>query len=354
VSFAFHKFSPDGKSLAWSDGGDIVMLCESATGKIIATILTEGARGYMASFSPDGKTFVLQFGKESNLGKDNDRQLELWNVVTGEKIGSADGVIGRYISNQVFSPDGSFFAAGSPDKTLHLWNLADGSHRAFKLPDLPEGAYKKLPKEAAIFANAINAKFSADSQSIMGETLGGSIIWDVTSSKEIASRKRGPNGQWEPSENGNTEPFDSISRAAAAKSDTSRVPYEASDTSQKPYGAMAVSPDGKTCVVDNYGNVKLQDAATGSVIAVLQEDGPDVESALFSPDSRMLALNYHKYEDRASRILNTTGAKLAATLPDKERVVAFTPDGCTVISQGASSIKLWDIWDLAVDQAKVR
>jgi WD40 repeat protein len=404
----FTKFSPDGKVLAWSDGSNIITLSESTTGKTIATISAEGGRWYMASFSPDGKTFVLQFGEEINLGKENNRQLELWNVASGEKICSVDGV-NLFNPDMAFSPDGRFFAVGtrdktlhlwdvadgshrtftapissevtnnnssvaamwafsrfspdgkllayndsSPDKKLHLWNLADGSHRDFKMPDLPEGAYKKLPKEAAIFANAINAKFSADSQSIMGETLGGSIIWDVTSGKEIASRKLGLNGQWEPSEDRSAELFDSFSPAAAVQSDTSRIPYEASDTSQKPYGALAVSPDRKTCAVGNYGSVNLQETATGSVIAVLHEDGSHVESALFSPDSRMLALNFHNFHDGASRIFNTTGAKLAATLPDKERVVAFTPDGCTVISQGASSIKLWDIWDLTVDQAKVR
>ncbi|WP_344326057.1 toll/interleukin-1 receptor domain-containing protein [Streptomyces macrosporus] len=110
--------SPDGTKLAVTSRNENVGLWDTASGARLR-VIRDAAN---AAFSPDGKTLVT-----TDLAS---RSVSLWNVESGEKIGS-DIVPGSGASRVQFSPDGRRLAiVGSPDGGLvsrlpvTLWDLS--------------------------------------------------------------------------------------------------------------------------------------------------------------------------------------------------------------------------------------
>jgi WD40 repeat protein len=104
---------------------------------------------YSISWSPDDKQL---------LTASYDRSMKLWNAADGKLIrefkgfkekefekGHHDGVF-----SADFSPDGKFIASGSSDRTVKLWNVADGSVvREFVNPNVsPPGPAMSGPAPA--------------------------------------------------------------------------------------------------------------------------------------------------------------------------------------------------------------
>jgi WD40 repeat protein/serine/threonine protein kinase len=76
------------------------------------------SQGYVMAlaFSPDGKTLATSDG----FGESD---IDLWDVATGKKIGQLEGHNG-WVGSLVFWPDGKKLASVSADQTIRVWDVA--------------------------------------------------------------------------------------------------------------------------------------------------------------------------------------------------------------------------------------
>lgn len=155
-------FSPDGRLLSVNDCLRVevagvcveanVKLFEVATGEPVLDLPGHSAFVWSAAFSPDGQ--VLATGSADNT-------IILWDVATGEPIGSTLSNHGGPVRRVSFSPDGSRLVSASFDNTVILWDVASG---------------QAIGGPLAVYTNnAVDAAFSPDAEQVASASLDGSI-----------------------------------------------------------------------------------------------------------------------------------------------------------------------------------
>ena len=116
-------FSPDGKTLATGDDDGSTRLWNAVTHQPIGSPLNSASNGINSvAFSPDGK--IVATGSASGVGSG----VRLWNAITHQPahrqpLGSTAS---NGINSVAFSPDGKILAAGGDDDTVRLWDVATG------------------------------------------------------------------------------------------------------------------------------------------------------------------------------------------------------------------------------------
>jgi WD40 repeat protein len=117
-------FSPDGKTLTSASGDAILARWEPATGRQIhwVKVPLDGKWKYFGALalSPDGRHLAYS-ELEGN-------RVRLARVSTGKEVGRLRGDLFS-VTSVAFAPDGRTLAAGGPDGTVRLWDVASGKER---------------------------------------------------------------------------------------------------------------------------------------------------------------------------------------------------------------------------------
>jgi tricorn protease-like protein len=119
-------FSPDSKRLYSAGSGDVIKVCDVATGELLREI-DEQERCYTwaLTVSPDGKTLAAAHGYSGNeVGL-----VRLFDVATGD----LDKVLRghkRVVRSIAFSADGNTVTTCGDDHTLRWWDAATGEETA--------------------------------------------------------------------------------------------------------------------------------------------------------------------------------------------------------------------------------
>jgi WD40 repeat protein len=115
-------FSPDGRTLAGADSQGNILLWDTTSAKVRATLKQEGKRRVVGlAFAPDGKTLAAAVGDAP--GRDHQPGLiVLWDVACGQRRLTLTGHTNAVLS-VAFSPDGKLLASGGSDRTVRLWDM---------------------------------------------------------------------------------------------------------------------------------------------------------------------------------------------------------------------------------------
>jgi len=143
-------FGPDGKKLAAGCYGhdSPIRAWDLSKTKLIAAFPLDSPR-YLTSiaFSPDGRTLAVS---EGGLF-----YVSLWDVKTGKAISRLKGHK-DVVTSVAFSPDGKFLASGSGDKTVKIWDTSEivkenkaSDKRREKRPSKPDLGAPLTPEEDA-------------------------------------------------------------------------------------------------------------------------------------------------------------------------------------------------------------
>ena len=169
VPIADLAYSPDGTILTTSIGstvtlwhGSTVTLWHAGTGERLREI---GGGGERFAYSPDGNTLAMADGAVIDL-YDTQKLLSDRSSLWVERV--LEGHTG-YVTDLVYSPDGTTLASGSEDGTVLFWDLSDvapfvgewvnlDAHDLSLLPNIKSG--DNAIETAIIFVNGTEAEIA--------------------------------------------------------------------------------------------------------------------------------------------------------------------------------------------------
>ena len=383
-------FSPDGKLLASGDGDNAIKVWDVATGKQLRSLESIGVRASnniargrslgpravgvnSIAFSPDGKSIVSGNG---------DNTIVLWNVETGNQLGTLRGHVGPVLS-VTFSPDGKVIAGSSEDRAILLWDTRTGMRLRSIETEYP----------------AYSVAFSPDGKVITSGSYGGAIeLWDAATGnkqralenhvseitsivfsrdgKLIASgRIDGTIKLWETEAGNQPRSFgdnlvaiDSVAFSPNGKmiaSGGAKITLWETATGNQAlslekhsalFGSVAFSPDGKVIASATFvdgpptasGNgisstITLWEFATDTPPRSLEGHSSTITSVAFSPNGRVVASGSH---DKSVKLWDARTGKQLRSLEghtDWVKSVAFGPVGKVIASADLDgTIKVWD------------
>lgn len=115
------RFSPDGKSLAVSGNGEIVIhRWQTNGGAPYQRLVGKSERILSLAYAADGKTLVAGGGTPARFG-----EVQWWDVESGKQLRAAE-VTSDTVFGASLAPDGSKVAVGCADNTVHVFESATG------------------------------------------------------------------------------------------------------------------------------------------------------------------------------------------------------------------------------------
>jgi WD40 repeat protein/serine/threonine protein kinase len=286
-------FSPDGQTLISGSADGNIAVWDANFRTPFAQTLTGSGDGVLSlAFSPDGTQLASAGGNLAGAGQDH--TIRLWNVATAQQEMMLTGHE-QSITSIAFSLDGTMLASGSPDQTIRLWDVGEGT------------PIRTIHNQNA--AGYVALAFSPNSQLLASGSDDGSVIlWD-----SVTGMQHG--------------------EALVAHNDGIL--------------SLAFSPDGKLLASGSQDySVILWDVGTRKSLGEpLAGHDDEVSSVAFSPDGKTLASASY---DRTIILWDvTTGQPLGQPLVghlDWITGLAFSTDGKYLISGSAdNSVMMWDV-----------
>lgn len=247
-----------------------------------------GHSDYISSvaWSPDSKRIASASG---------DRTVQVWDAADGSHVltyrGHTDDV-----ATVAWSPDGQLIASGGLDNTVQVWNAVTGA-RVFTYTKHTDAVY--------------NVVWSPDGKRIASASQDGTVqIWDATTGEHVVTFTG----------------LTPVRGALGAKN------------------AVAWSPDGKYLAIGGEGPVTMLNAATAQIIGYYGPHGGASHAVAFSPDGTYLAVGRDDSSVQVWNVANPTnpiytyGGHMADIF-----AVTWSPDSKRIASGGEdSTVQVWD------------
>jgi WD40 repeat protein/uncharacterized caspase-like protein len=289
------------------------------------------------AFSPDGRVLATA---------GHDRTVKLWDPANGVLLRSLSGHTDR-IESVAFSPDGQTLASGGADRTVRLWNV-DRGVLLRTLDQLPGviGAVHAV----AFSPDGRLLALSTDSAVQLRDTAGKCALLRTLAPESEAGINAvafSPDGAW----------FVSAGKGAVVWETATGSRLRELEAPGGIVRALSFSRDGKllagaTAVpgykaASNSDEVVLWEPGSGRILRRLEDHAGNVLAVAFAPDGRALA---SAGEDRIIRIWDTATGTIAHKLEGHGGRfgwiygLAFSPDGGLLASGGEDhSVRVWEM-----------
>jgi WD40 repeat protein/predicted Ser/Thr protein kinase len=326
-------YSPDGQWVASAGTDRTVRVWRAAGRQDVAVLHGHTGAVIRVAFAPGGRRLVsASLSGDTGHGWARDDTVRVWEVDPEATLPVLRGHT-SYVYPVAFSPDGRWIASGSWDNMVRLWDAATGEPCA----TLP---HPSIVRTLAFGPGGRWLVTSSDGNDRLR-------IWDVATAR-IRKEIRGP---------GMSVRFLALSpdgrRVAATSWDEpikEHMTVCAVRSGKRLFSAKGValvySPDGRwLAFLDaDAKTVLLRDARTHEVASRLSVPENSVSGAVFSPDSRLLAL-YGR--DRIVRLWQIDGGATRELRGHTDEIFAgaFHPDGTRLATAGRDRA-IW-LWDLA-------
>jgi WD40 repeat protein len=239
------------------------------------------------------------------------------------------------ILSVAFSPNGSWLATGSMDKTIKIWNLKSGRLKYhFK-------GHKRIIRSVA---------FSPDNKWLASSSADRTVrIWNLSSGKLHYRLAAHPSSVWSVGFSSDSAWLASASKDKTIKTwniETKKLQHILAGHKDG-VATVAYSPNSHILASGGIGGmVKLWNLKTGQLEDTLSKHKDEIWSVAFSPDGKLLAT---ASKDKTIKIWQTKSYHLLKSLKAHRNGVSsvvFSPDSEWIISTSIdNSVKFWNVAD---------
>jgi WD40 repeat protein len=328
-------FSPDGRTLATCGRDGTVHLWDLATWRMRLPGSQPLWPVRSLAFAPDGRTLItgseapervifsrvqLPLLPETRFEQpalgDTTSTVRFWDVATGAERTELPGALALALPALVArAPRGPTLAAGGPDGSIWLWDLA-AKRQTRRFVSARARSYAEGFEVGRQLWSRSRPRYDRDSEAARA------LAFSPDGQLLVAAGSRGTVTLW--GADGREE------RWALA-------------LGQAGPAWVAFSPDGRLAL-NRGGQVQLRDPGTQEVQATLgEEDGPAALCGAFTADGQTLAVGTQE----RIRLWDVPGGRLKGELishRDRVTALAFSPDGKTLASASWDhTVRLWGV-----------